>query len=139
MAEEQIVRREQITRNPRRSAGSGRQHAAGREADDEACCRIAAQLVASHYDMALVEVVGRARRSHRATRARHMAMYLAHVVCGLSLAAVGAGFNRDRTTASYACHKIEDARDDPAIDAALADLEISAGVLLELQSEEKRA
>jgi len=138
MTEEQIVRPEQVTRSPRKGARNGRQHAAGR-ADDEACCRIAAQLVAGHYDMALVEVVGRARRSHRATRARHMAMYLAHVVCGLSLAAVGAGFNRDRTTASYACHKMEDARDDPAIDAALADLEISAGVLLELQSEEKRS
>jgi hypothetical protein len=66
-------------------------------------------------------------------------MYLAHVVGGLTLSAVGACFGRDRTTASYACHRVEDARDDPAFDVALSDLEIVAGVLLDLQGEERSA
>lgn len=133
MIEEQIVRSEEaagkIAVRPR---PLGRQF-------DESACELAARLVASHCDVTLGEIVGRPRRSRHATRARHIAMYLAHVVCGLSLAAVGAGFNRDRTTASYACHRVEDERDDPAFDAALANLEISAGVLLELQREEKAA
>jgi hypothetical protein len=34
---------------------------------------------------------------------------------------------------------VEDARDDPAFDAALAGLEISAGVLLDLSGLEKAA
>lgn len=56
-------------------------------------------------------------------RARQLAMYLAHVVKGISLTAIGAAFGRDRTTVSYACGLIEDLRDDPAFDAELDRLE----------------
>lgn len=66
-------------------------------------------------------------------------MYLAHVIYGLSLVGVGVGFGRDRTTVAYACHMVEDARDDPAFDAALAGLEISAAILLDLERAEKAA
>lgn len=52
-------------------------------------------------------------------RARQLAMYLAHVVKGISLTSIGAAFGRDRTTVSYACALIEDLRDDPAFDAEL--------------------
>jgi chromosomal replication initiation ATPase DnaA len=50
-------------------------------------------------------------------------MYLAHVACAASLAAVGRAFGRDRTTASHACRRIEDRRDDAAFDALVASLE----------------
>lgn len=56
-------------------------------------------------------------------RARQLAMYLAHVVKGISLTAIGAAFGRDRTTVSYACAVIEDLRDDPQFDAELDRLE----------------
>jgi chromosomal replication initiation ATPase DnaA len=56
-------------------------------------------------------------------RARHMAMYLAHVVKGISLTSIGAAFGRDRTTVSYACGQIEDMRDDTVFDAELDRLE----------------
>ncbi|NRG19419.1 hypothetical protein HPQ64_17135 [Rhizobiales bacterium] len=55
--------------------------------------------------------------------ARQVAMYLAHVVAGLTLTDVGRRFGRDRTTAAYACRLIEDRRDDPAFDKRLAALE----------------
>jgi Bacterial dnaA protein helix-turn-helix len=51
------------------------------------------------------------------------AMYLAHVVLGLSLTEVGNQFARDRTTVAHACAMIEDMRDDPALDARLDHLE----------------
>jgi hypothetical protein len=51
--------------------------------------------------------------------ARHVAMYLAHVVCGLSLTEVGRLFARDRTTVARACGLIEDRRDDAVFDRAL--------------------
>lgn len=51
--------------------------------------------------------------------ARQVAMYLAHVSCGLSLTDVGAVFARDRTTVAHACAVIEDRRDDPVFDRAL--------------------
>jgi chromosomal replication initiation ATPase DnaA len=102
-------------------------------------CRRAAQLAASHYGLPIAEIITRRRGSRRATRARHVAMYLAHVVYGLNLAMIGAGFRRDRTTAAYACARIEDMRDEPAFDAALAGLEISAGILLDLDATGKAA
>lgn len=51
--------------------------------------------------------------------ARQVAMYLAHVVCGMTLTEVGMMFGRDRTTVAYACLKVEVRRDDPIFDRAL--------------------
>lgn len=61
-------------------------------------------------------------RAHVAL-ARQTAMYLAHVVCGLSLTEVGRIFERDRTTVSHACALIEDRRDDLLFDQLLELLE----------------
>ncbi len=55
--------------------------------------------------------------------ARQVAMYLAHVGCGLSMTAAGHLFGRDRTTVAHACLIIEDRRDDPLFDHALDLLE----------------
>lgn len=55
--------------------------------------------------------------------ARQVAMYLAHVACGLSLTDTGRLFGRDRTTVAHACGVIEDRRDDPLFDRALDLLE----------------
>jgi Bacterial dnaA protein helix-turn-helix len=55
--------------------------------------------------------------------ARQVAMYLAHVTCGLTLTDTGKLFRRDRTTVAHACGVIEDRRDDPLFDRALDLLE----------------
>jgi chromosomal replication initiation ATPase DnaA len=55
--------------------------------------------------------------------ARQVAMYLAHVACGLTLTEVGHVFLRDRTTVAHACGLVEDLRDDPAFDRLLELLE----------------
>jgi hypothetical protein len=69
----------------------------------------------------------------RPTRAaafdRQVAMYLAHVGLGLSMAAVGKVFGRDRTTVVHACHLIEDRRDDCRFDVMLDHLEQAANAL----------
>ena len=51
--------------------------------------------------------------------ARQVAMYLAHVSCGMTLTDVGAMFGRDRTTVSHGCLKVEFHRDDPLFDRTL--------------------
>lgn len=51
--------------------------------------------------------------------ARQVAMYLAHVSCGMTLTDVGAMFGRDRTTVSHGCLKVEFRRDDPLFDRTL--------------------
>lgn len=82
-------------------------------------------------EQAVVQVFGVGHEDlHRLTRgrakvalARQVAMYLAHVACGLSLTDTGRLFGRDRTTVAHACGVIEDRRDDPVFDRALDLLE----------------
>ena len=62
-------------------------------------------------------------RGARAAFARQVAMYLMHVVYRLTLAEAAGHFNRDRSTASHACHHVEDLRDDDRFDRQLVDLE----------------
>lgn len=57
--------------------------------------------------------------------ARQVAMYLAHVGCSLSLTQVGELFERDRTTVAYACHVVEERREDEEFDRAVELLEQS--------------
>jgi chromosomal replication initiation ATPase DnaA len=66
------------------------------------------------------------RLGSRAAFARQVAMYLAHIGFGFSFAHVGRLFDRDPTTAAYACRKMEDRRDDPGIDLMLDHLEAAA-------------
>ena len=55
--------------------------------------------------------------------ARQVAMYLTHCAFSLSHTEVGRIFKRDRTTVAYACHIVEDRRDDRVFDRTLANLE----------------
>ena len=70
---------------------------------------------------ALFNVSGRelrqpGRTSISVSRVRQIGMYVTHVNMGLSMAEVGRGFGRDRTTVMHACHLIEDMRDDAEFD-----------------------
>lgn len=79
--------------------------------------------VAAVFDVTLHDLRATTRGSQQAAFARQVAMYLSHVVLGLSLTEVGNQFARDRTTVAHACAMIEDMRDDPALDARLDHLE----------------
>lgn len=90
---------------------------------DRARARLAQQAVAYAFDVPVEEIAAPTRRSADVALARQVAMYLAHVAFELSLARVGLAFGRDRTTAAYACHRIEDRRDDVRFDTQLDALE----------------
>ncbi len=87
--------------------------------------------VAAVFAVGVGDLRSPTRSSPRAAFARQVAMYLAHVVCGLSLTEVGAVFQRDRTTAAHACRLIEDARDDPDLDRRIEHLEEAVASLIE--------
>ena len=57
---------------------------------------------------------------------RHIAFYVAHSACGLSLAQTAMAFGVDRSTVAVACKRIEDRRDDPDFDQWMGALERSA-------------
>jgi len=121
----------------RNTAAGGARRAAPRNAPDKvAPCHIAAKLAAAHYEVPVAQLKSRRRGSVQSTRARHVAIYLAHVALGVTLTEIGSAFRRDRATAAYACARVEDARDDPAFDAALTGLETAARIMLELEREQ---
>lgn len=66
----------------------------------------------------------------RIARARQVAMYLAHVGCGLTMKQAGELFGRDRTTVAHACLIVENRRDDPNFDRALDLLEWAVPVMV---------
>lgn len=91
---------------------------------DRARAQLALQTVAYAFSVPAAEIDAPTRGSSRAALARQIAIYLTHVAFELSLARTAAAFGRDRSTAAYACHRIEDRRDDAAFDAMLDDLEM---------------
>jgi len=93
------------------------------ELESIALSRLIIQAVASAFGISERELRASTRRGAAVSFARQVAMYLAHVACGYSLTEVGILFHRDRTTAAYACRKIEDCRDDPDFDFCLDCLE----------------
>lgn len=77
---------------------------------------------------ALFNVSGRDLRSPgrsplAVSRVRQIAMYVTHVALRLSMRDVGQGFGRDRTTVLYACHQIEDLREQDEFDDIVARVE----------------
>ena len=66
------------------------------------------------------EDLARAERSRKQVcEARHVGMYIAHVVFQLPFRAVAEGFHRHRSTVSYAVRQIEERRDDGRFDELL--------------------
>jgi len=98
--------------------------AGGRSGDPVCSARdIIDAAVAAAFIVPLGELRANTRRQAPVALARQSAMYLAHVAFGLSFSEVGRAFGRDRTTAAYACRRIEDRRADRGLDTALAELE----------------
>lgn len=90
---------------------------------DEARARLTREAVAFAFGVEPDAMAGPTRGASDIALARQVAMYLAHISFELSLSRVGQAFGRDRTTASHACHVVEDRRDDPDFDERLDRLE----------------
>jgi Bacterial dnaA protein helix-turn-helix len=93
---------------------------------DQQLRRLLEQTVTPAFSVARAELWGETRGSPDAALARQVAMYLAHVGCGLTLTEVGRLFARDRTTVAHACGRVEDRRESMPFDRAL---ELLEGVL----------
>jgi chromosomal replication initiation ATPase DnaA len=84
---------------------------------------VAVMVVARVFAVTPGDVMRTTRGRAGVALARQMAMYLAHVVGGLTLTDIGHHFRRDRTTVAHACRLIETKRDDPGFDRVVALLE----------------
>jgi hypothetical protein len=92
-------------------------------------CRIVRQLTSELVVLAGERTLVRSDRRRAACHIRQIAMYVCHVVLGISLSDIGMSFGKDRTTVGYACNVVEDRRDDPGFDEFVSVLErITASV-----------
>lgn len=99
---------------------------------DEDRAYLAAALTAYALGLKLEALLAPGRGSPAESRARHIAIYLAHVGLGMSLARVARAFNRDRSTVSYACHLVEDLRDEDAFDDFVEQLTVGLTSVIKL-------
>ncbi|CAL1691077.1 hypothetical protein MMB232_01212 [Brevundimonas subvibrioides] len=81
------------------------------------------QIVALRFGVPVAAITHEARPAPKALRARRVAMYLAYVSFGWAQERVGHVFAVNRQTASTACRRIEDARDNAELNALLDELE----------------
>jgi len=79
-------------------------------------CECVLDILSALFNVSGRELRQPGRTSTSISRVRQIGMYVTHVNMGLSMAEVGRGFGRDRTTVMHACHLIEDMRDDAEFD-----------------------
>lgn len=96
---------------------------ARRREADEALAKLSIGLTSFALDVPAAEIAAATRRSAQSAFARQVAMYLCHVAGWLSRSRVAEAFGRDRSTIAYACHAIEDRRDEPSFDSWVSALE----------------
>jgi chromosomal replication initiation ATPase DnaA len=94
-----------------------------RRGKDEASAQLSAGVAGYALCVAPEEILDASRGSADVAFARQVAMYLCHVAFELSLARTAVAFGRDRSTVAYACHAIEDRREDRQFDAWIDSLE----------------
>jgi chromosomal replication initiation ATPase DnaA len=98
-------------------------HAARRAERVYTACDCVLDIAAAFFNVPSRELRRSGRCADDISRVRQIAMYISHVVLRFSMAEVGKGFGRDRTTVMHACHIVEDLRDDAEFDAMLMRIE----------------
>lgn len=91
---------------------------------DAACVAAAAYA----FDVLQADVRSRGRREPVAL-ARQVAMYLFHCEFGMTMTASGGAHGRHRATVNHASAKIEEAREDPLVDAFIDTVKQAARLL----------
>ena len=86
-------------------------------------CGLTREIASAFFAIPVPDIASPSRAVAPVCEARHVAMYLSHVVFQVPLTAIAAAFGRDRTSVAHAVRRIEDRRDDRAFEATLCRLE----------------
>lgn len=95
-------------------------------------CQCVLEQASALFGIPVPELRRPGRSAMPVARVRQIAMYVSHIVLGLSMRDVGIGFERDRTTVLHACQVVEELREAPEFDAAVLMMERLASALLRL-------
>ncbi|MEJ2116478.1 MAG: helix-turn-helix domain-containing protein [Alphaproteobacteria bacterium] len=98
--------------------------------------QIVEHCVVSAFDVSREALYAPGRSHAKTALARQVAMYLTHVVFGLTLTEVGELFQRDRTTVAHGCSVVEDLRDNPDMDRVLTIFETALASLMHEKTQE---
>ena len=90
---------------------------------DRTKAQVALNVVAAATGVSTAQMVRPQRLTPRATRARWVALYLAHVSFGWTLERVAHVFGVSRSTTGIACHWVEGERDRRGFDGVLDGME----------------
>jgi chromosomal replication initiation ATPase DnaA len=82
-----------------------------------------AQAVAGHAYGIEVDTLRGSDRTQQVTKARQVAMYLAHVGLDVGVMKVARGFGRDHKSVVHACQRVEQSREDPSFNRTVDWLE----------------
>lgn len=96
-------------------------------------CEALIDITAALFNVSSKDIRKPGRSTLDVSRVRQVAMYVAHVVLRLNMSDIGKAFGRDRTTVMYACHLIEDLRDDEDFDRIITRTERVAMAAFGLQ------
>jgi chromosomal replication initiation ATPase DnaA len=91
--------------------------------DDVRRANLSQIVAAQAFGVPLADVRARSRGDRTTARARHVAMYLSHVVFSVHVRAVARIFGRSPTATHHALKRVESLRDDPELNRTLAWLE----------------
>jgi chromosomal replication initiation ATPase DnaA len=95
---------------------------------------LAQTVVAQVFGVPLADMRAPTRSRPRAALARQVAMYLSHVVFGMSVIQVASAFERDRSTACHAMRHVEELREDPELDRTVDYLETLLRGVVEIRT-----
>ncbi|HWT62921.1 MAG TPA: helix-turn-helix domain-containing protein [Ochrobactrum sp.] len=102
---------------------SGRALGRRRQEKSVELCDALIDLLSAYFSVSGAELRSPLRCRREVAQVRQLGMYLAHTSFGMVMSEVAAGFARDRTTVMYACHLVEDRRDDEDYNAVVSTLE----------------
>jgi hypothetical protein len=86
-------------------------------------CRIVTQLTRELLSLSSRAMVKNTDLRRPNAHVLQISMYICHVVLRMSLSEIGQAFGKHRTTVSYACHTVEDRRDDASYDQFVSTVE----------------
>ncbi len=124
------VRRIEAEGSPTDSPAAGTGVLLRREEIALELCEGMIDLAAAFFNVSSKEMRRPGRSALAVSRVRQVAMYVAHVTLRLTMAEIGRGFGRDRKTVQYACHAIEDLREDSEFDGIVSQMERVATAML---------
>lgn len=94
-------------------------------------CDSVIDILAAYFNISGRELRAPGRGSRPVARVRQIGMYVAHVVMQVPMADVGRAFGRDRSTVTYACHLVEDLREDRDFEDVISAVERVLKAVLE--------